>query len=142
MKALLLYILTAAAAFGINVTLVWDANPPGDQIEFYTVYEETEPGEWVKLGETADGSVTSFVIVFESKTRRTFAVTATNLWGESFRSAPVSTPGGPPEPPSNPRIEGRKRVAMESSEDLKEWKELAVVASDKREEYFRIKIDQ
>ena len=133
--------LLSVHAVALNLTLVWDANAPEEQIEFYSIYEETSPGEWVKIGETVDGAQTSFVVAFPEKVKRTFAVSATNLYGESLLSVPVSTPSGQPSAPSNPRIEGKKRVAMESSEDLKEWKELLVVAGDKEREFFRLRID-
>ena len=137
--ALLLFCTHLAHA--LNLTLVWDANAPDEQIEFYTVYEETAPGEWVKIGQTADAAQTSYVVVFPEKIKRTFAITATNVFGESLLSAPVSTPSGQPSVPNNPRIEGKRNVIMESSENLEDWRELVVVASDREREFFRLRMD-
>lgn len=137
----LLVLCCANVAHALDLTLVWDANAPDEQIEFYTVYEETAPGEWVKIGQTADGLQTSYVIVFPEKIKRTFAITATNVFGESLLSAPVSTPIGQPSIPSGPRIEGKKNVVMESSENLEDWRQLVVVTSDKEREFFRLRMD-
>ena len=54
----------SAAESGGQVTISWDpaASPPGYPVQRYEVYRATaEGGPYTKIGETADGSTTSFV---------------------------------------------------------------------------------
>jgi hypothetical protein len=66
-----------------EVTVVWDANDPAQQVTEYVVY--VDDAEIARTaGTTQIVDVTPGAHVFE--------VTASNIWQESPRSAPVSTP--------------------------------------------------
>jgi len=136
MKLLLLLclVLTALTASAREVVITWDANPPSDQVIKYRVYEMTGPG-WAQIGETTD---TQFSVGDREPGLYEFAVTAVNFWGESLFSDSVTTPAGLPAPPSGPRIEGAKEVALEVSDDLETWRQVASVSSFSDREFFRV----
>lgn len=117
-----------------EIVLMWDANDPGDAVEEYRVYELTGAG-WALLGSTSE---TRYDVGDRAPGLYEFAVTAVNFWGESQKSPSAKTPAGPPEPPSVPKIEGAKEVALEVSDDLETWRQVAVVSSSRDREFFRV----
>lgn len=82
-----------------EVNLQWDANPTAQNVGKYTVYE-LGGATPTKL---MDSTTTSAKLVNVVAGKHTYAVTASNIWGESAQSASVSTPD-PATPPSNTRI--------------------------------------
>ncbi len=102
MKLLLLnlaILLTALTAQAATVSLAWDANPTNQQITKYTVYELTGT-TWTKL-QDAITTIADLANVVPGVHR--YAVTATNILGESGRSNEVETPSAA-TPPANTRI--------------------------------------
>lgn len=102
MKAL----LTLALAFALSsvlsaadVSLAWEPNNPPGTVTKYTVYQKIGTN-WVKKG---DATGTTFTVTGLTPGVHTFAVTATNTWGESVKSNEVTTPA-PANPPTNLRI--------------------------------------
>ena len=66
-----------------EVTALWDANPPDQEVIEYVVY--VDDGEAMRVTDTtATIDIAPGAHVIE--------VTAVNLWGESGRSNPVATP--------------------------------------------------
>lgn len=130
----LCFLFTTLAATAREVVIAWDANPASDQVIEYRIYEMTGPG-WAQIGETSD---TRFSVGDREPGLYEFAVTAVNFWGESLFSESVTTPGGLPAPPSGPILEGARQVAMEVSEDLQTWKQVAIVESLSDREFFRV----
>ena len=122
------------AAHGREVVLVWDASPPSDQVIQYRIYEMTGPG-WTQIGVS---TTPRFSVGNREPGLYEFAVSAVNFWGESMLSDSATTPGGLPAPPSGPTIEGAKEVALEVSDDLETWRQVAAVTSFSDREFFRV----
>lgn len=99
-KILCLLLASTLSVSAVDLLLIWDKNPDDQQVTGYNVYEFVSPN-WVMIG----GAVTNgFSVVNASPGKHTYAVTATNLWGESLRSDSVSTPASPGKP-TNLRVE-------------------------------------
>lgn len=88
---LALPLLSATAA---DVQLAWDANPATQNVTSYHVYERTPTGNVT----VATSTSTNATITSVTQGVHTYVVTASNIWGESAPSNPVSTPGGPSAP--------------------------------------------
>ena len=100
MKKILLSILAAASSsFAADVNLQWDDNNPSEQVVKYTVYELVDAAQI----QVTDTLVASAKLVDIAPGLHTYVVTATNIWGESDLSYPVSTPS-PTTKPSNVKI--------------------------------------
>jgi predicted anti-sigma-YlaC factor YlaD len=106
MKTWILLIASAIAALALSaiaaaadVSLAWEPNNPPGTVAKFTVYEKVA-GVWVKKGETEG---TTFTVTGLTAGLHTFAVTASNAWGESDRSNETTTPP-PANPPTNLRI--------------------------------------
>jgi len=140
MKLILALLVAAGASIASarEITLAWDPNPTADQVTEYRVYELTGAG-WALLGSTAD---TRWTIGDRDPGQYEFAVTAVNFWGESVRSDSTSTPPGLPTPPPGPHIEGARQVAMEVSNDLETWKQVAVVDTVADREFWRVRFQE
>lgn len=95
----ILALFIAAALNAADVSLAWDPNNPPGTVSKFTVYQKNGTN-WVKKGETAG---TTFTVTGLTPGVHTFAVTATNTWGESARSNEQTTPA-PANPPANLRI--------------------------------------
>lgn len=134
MKTLLLSLLLCGVACARTVTLVWDANPPADQVTVYRVYELV-PAGWTQIGET---TTPRFEVGERTPGKYEFAITAVNFWGESLRSESATTPAAPPSIPLPPSIEGAKRVVLEKSDDLERWTVAAYYDSIAQREFFRV----
>ena len=98
LKVLFLFLSLASAAIAADVTLAWDHNPTTDNVTKYTLYEQ-QGSAWTKVSDT---TLNQHVIQNVSVGLHTYAVTASNAWGESPRSVSVSTPPGLPGSPKNP----------------------------------------
>ena len=73
-----------------TITLKWsEPRSNGRVITQYTVYQrivtDGKPGEWIKLKTIADISVRELKVELEQGKVYEFAVTATNLFGESLK---------------------------------------------------------
>lgn len=98
MKILLAILLAiASSASAATVTLTWDPNPAADQVNKYSVYEETAPGQFTKISDTPSTTITIPNVIVGTHVYR---VTASNVWAESQKSDPVSTPPGIPAAPT------------------------------------------
>lgn len=100
----LLFAITTAAApgdasFKTSVTFAWDEPPAGVDVSGYVLYSRTNLslGNWMAMSPTFTGSATSAVVNVSSfigwpayKGPWFFALTATNMWGESDFSSTVS----------------------------------------------------
>jgi len=132
---LLLGLHSAAAR---EIVLAWDPNPPADEVTEYRVYEMTGAG-WALLGST---ETPQWTVGDREPGYYEFAVTAVNYWGESVRSESASTPPGLPTPPAGPHIEGARQVAMEVSEDLETWRQVAVADAIGDREFWRVRFQE
>lgn len=102
MKRLFLFLFLALlatlplAAQTAQVSLVWDPNPAADQVSKYSVYEKIS-GTFVKLMDISPTVCTSTdctaLLTAVSPGIHTYAVTATNQWGESAKSNEATSPG-------------------------------------------------
>lgn len=82
--------LAAIAAFAADITLVWDANDPADQITGYHLYQSTNvAGPYGHIGST---NGTNFIVRGLTPGVYFFYCTASNLWTESLPSNTVKTP--------------------------------------------------
>lgn len=79
----------------MTLTLTWSANPPGEQIAHYNVYQTVNGGMQTKIGETVDPT---FSITDPAPGNYSFNVSATNLAGEGPQSDPVAGPAIPSKP--------------------------------------------
>ena len=82
------------ASMAASVMLSWDANNPAEKVTEYRVYEQ-QGTNWVKVGGTTN--------IFTTLTNvlpgvHTYAVTAANMWEESQKSVPVTSPPIPSQP--------------------------------------------
>lgn len=127
-------LLCVGFAVAREVILAWSPNTDADQVTEYRVYEMTGAG-WAQIGQTTD---VRFSVGDREPGFYEFAVTAVNFWGESARSESVTTPAGVPMPPAGPVIQGAKNVALEVSDDLETWKQVAVVSSFSDRDFFRV----
>lgn len=134
--SLLASVLLALPCSAREISLIWDANPPEDEVTHYVIYELTGAG-WAKIGESES---TMFVVGDRQPGRYEFAITAVSFWGESARSDSARTPAGIPAKPGVPRIDGAKRVALQSSPDLKEWSEVYAFNSFEAQEFYQVEI--
>lgn len=89
-----IFAATSAIPSGVwagTVSLAWDPNPAAEEVTAYTVREGTsvvwgpKPGTAATLEGVAPGV-------------HTYTLTASNSWGESSPSSPVSTPPAPSVP--------------------------------------------
>jgi hypothetical protein len=89
MKKLLLvafFLLCVQFARGVSLTLIWNANPPEQQVMFYTVYmAKGEAAEFTKLADVINPTAVVTGIPASAVVR--FRITATNESGESPPSA-------------------------------------------------------
>jgi hypothetical protein len=93
-RAIILTILLSAQCFAAqSIVLGWDANPAGEGVTKYYVYEKVGTN-WVQLGQT---SQTTFTLPDVPPGPHVYAVTAYNF-RESERSAEVTLPPGPGAP--------------------------------------------
>jgi len=90
----LLFCFVAIACQAATVTLAWDANPADQAVTKYTVYEQTG-ATWTKLVDVTTPTVTLSNV---TPGIHTYAVTASNIWLESARSASAATPNVPSAP--------------------------------------------
>ena len=96
---LYLFVLSALSSFAADVSLAWEPNNPPGTVSKFTVYQKSGD-TWVKKGDTTE---TTFTVAGLAPGLHTFAVTASNVWGESDRSNESTTPA-PANPPTNLRI--------------------------------------
>ena len=88
--ASLVIIFTAFTSQAATVSLAWDANPPSEQITQYTLYELIG-ATWTKL-QDIPSPTTTVVLPSVAPGVHIYAVTASNIFGESERSNEVATP--------------------------------------------------
>ena len=82
-------LLLATLASAATIQLVWDANAPAENVTGYNVYERVgTTTNWTRLQSVQTNGVTLASVGIGS---HTYAVTATNVVGESPLSLPVST---------------------------------------------------
>ncbi len=81
----------------VNFALKWDNHPIG----FYCIYQRTTGTNFQRIGT----STTNYFALSLVPSNYTFAVTASNGWGESDFSNLASTPPLPSTPVSNVRLE-------------------------------------
>ena len=90
--ALLLGLALAAGANAASVTLAWDPNPAAEQVTGYSVYQDG--------AKVWSGAATTATLANVAPGAHAFTATASNLWGESAQSLPVTTPPAPGAPKS------------------------------------------
>lgn len=92
-KHLIPIFLFSFAVLAADITLVWDANDPVDQIIGYQVYQSTNVGgPYLQIGNTEGPKSTNFVVRNLTPGVYFFYVTASNIWTESLPSNTVKTP--------------------------------------------------
>lgn len=92
-------------AYAADVGLIWDPNPPEEQVTEYCVYEQIGSNFELK-GCTPDTQITVSGV---NPGKHTYVATAKNMWGESGKSDPWSSPPGA----SNPKnLHGEKKVTI------------------------------
>lgn len=90
MKTLIALFIFCLTVLAVDVTLIWNANDPLDQVEGYRLYQSTNiAGPFNYIG---SANTTNFVVTGLSPGVYFWYVTATNYWGESLPSNKASTP--------------------------------------------------
>jgi hypothetical protein len=108
-KYLLTLLATAAIALGVDVTFVWDPNPPGDGVTEYRIYE-VESGAYT-LKKTVDGATTRATVEGLVMDRdRVFVATAFN--GLESDYSDTATVKAVPSKPQGLNVEVIVRVTV------------------------------
>lgn len=83
----------SVSALAATINIGWDASPAADQVTKYVIYEQVGTN-WVKLGEVnaVPGTPPTYAIQNATIGVHTYAVAAVNVWGESTKSTPITTP--------------------------------------------------
>jgi hypothetical protein len=146
MKTILALLFAAALgitqSFARDITIEWDLNPETD-ITYYRLETATNvAGPWTDAGRTASGAVPTTINFLELKGLpntilfvRAYAANVAGLESE-FPSDVLQVDPDRPGKPGKPRI----KITLQSSADLKNWKDLHVVEKDAPEgdrQFFR-----
>jgi hypothetical protein len=93
----LMFVCITAIAFGATITAYWDANPPQDNVLYYTLYIDDVMA--VGAENVYDTTVVVELPVGITKGTHYGTVTATNIDGESVHSDPEPFNYGAPGKP-------------------------------------------
>lgn len=133
MKTVAFIFLLACSAQAVPFTLTWDASPPEYQVDHWTMYELVG-GEWAAIASLVYAPT---LTLDRQPGRYTFAVTASNIWGESDRSNEASTPAGVPSAPGGLRI-GVMNVQLMESPDMAKWTPVYSYVVTARRAFYRV----